>query len=100
MIMSKMIDAYNAYLKRWHAEHPNVVQPVIMKHEDMPKERVRLLGKVCKYRQDFGDVVLFSDGRVAEYDSGWMRNIAVFPNEQTWRAYDHPSTIRQYHDQW
>lgn len=97
--MSKMIDSYNAYLARWRTEHPHVVQPVLLKHEDMPQRR-QVIAKVCKVWSDFGDVVLFEDGRVAEYGPNWIRNIAVFPDEQTWRAYDAPSTIRQYHDQW
>jgi hypothetical protein len=100
--MSKMIDSYNAYLKRWHTEHPNVVQPVHLEHVDLLLFVMRTpLTHVCKYWQEFGSVYRMEDGSIYEVVMRGPRPlIACFESEADWRAYDHPSTIRQYHDQW
>jgi hypothetical protein len=100
--MSKMIASYNAYLERWRAEHPNVVQPRIL--EDACSTnlwRGESFTTVCRYWQDFGNVYLMPNGHVYEVVMRSTRPlIACFSSLEEWRAYDQPSTIRQYHDEW
>jgi hypothetical protein len=105
--MSKMIEAYRAYLTHWLETHPGIIEPEIHNlrmDEPLPKELAepavkeeREMGRVCKVWSDLGLVLLSASGKVYEVCCKNNRTlIAVFPNQADWLKYDKPKSIQEY----
>lgn len=105
MLKSKTQTIYGNYLAKFHAEHPNLIQPITASAHELKviATDARTNGKrittSCKYWSNPGEVYQMPNGQVIEIalaNCMLWDCIATFGTREQWDNYDQPMSYKRY----